>query len=125
MLAVEEMVERVWPGRRAEIEVLGGGITNRNFKVSVDAVKELLDACKALDPELIGEVLNVMKKVASEGMTMLVVTHEMGFAREVADRVVVIDEGEIVEQASPEELFRQPKDPRTRALIERYRSGGH
>jgi len=77
----------------------------------------------ALDPELIGEVLNVMKKVAKDGMTMLVVTHEMGFAREVADRVLVMGEGEIIEDASPKELFTQPKDPRTKALIDRYRSG--
>jgi ABC-type polar amino acid transport system ATPase subunit len=77
----------------------------------------------ALDPELIGEVLTVMKKVAQEGMTMLVVTHEMGFAREVADRVVVMSEGELIEDASPEDLFRAPKDPRTKALIDRYRTG--
>jgi ABC-type polar amino acid transport system ATPase subunit len=78
----------------------------------------------ALDPELIGEVLNVMKKVAKEGMTMLVVTHEMGFAREVADRVLVMADGEIVEDAKPAELFSHPKDPRTKALIDRYRTGG-
>jgi ABC-type polar amino acid transport system ATPase subunit len=78
----------------------------------------------ALDPELIGEVLNVMKKVAQEGMTMLVVTHEMGFAKEVADRVVVMADGEIIETAKPDELFSHPKDPRTQALIDRYRSGG-
>ena len=77
----------------------------------------------ALDPELIGEVLNVMKKVAKDGMTMLVVTHEMGFAREVADRVVVMADGEIVEDAKPEQLFSRPKDPRTKALIDRYRTG--
>jgi len=77
----------------------------------------------ALDPELIGEVLNVMKKVAKEGMTMIVVTHEMAFAREVADRVLVMSEGEIIEDSPPEELFKNPKDPRTRALIDRYRSG--
>jgi ABC-type polar amino acid transport system ATPase subunit len=78
----------------------------------------------ALDPELIGEVLNVMKKVAKDGMTMLVVTHEMGFAREVADRVVVMADGEIVEVAKPDDLFNNPKDPRTSALIDRYRTGG-
>lgn len=78
----------------------------------------------ALDPELIGEVLNVMKKLAQEGMTMLVVTHEMGFAREVADQVVVMAEGEIVEQSKPEDIFKSPKDDRTKALIDRYRSGG-
>jgi ABC-type polar amino acid transport system ATPase subunit len=78
----------------------------------------------ALDPELIGEVLNVMKKVAKDGMTMLVVTHEMGFAREVADRVLVMAEGEIIEDEKPADLFSQPKDPRTKALIDRYRTGG-
>jgi polar amino acid transport system ATP-binding protein len=78
----------------------------------------------ALDPELIGEVLNVMKKLAKDGTTMLVVTHEMGFAREVADRVVVMADGEIVEAEEPEELFSHPKDPRTQALIDRYRTGG-
>ena len=77
----------------------------------------------ALDPELIGEVLNVMKKVANDGMTMLVVTHEMGFAREVADRVLVMSDGEIIEDANPKDLFTQPKDPRTKALIDRYRTG--
>ena len=78
----------------------------------------------ALDPELIGEVLNVMKKVAKDGMTMLVVTHEMGFAREVADRVLVMAEGEIIEDEKPAELFSRPKDPRTKSLIDRYRTGG-
>jgi len=77
----------------------------------------------ALDPELIGEVLNVMKKVANEGMTMIVVTHEMGFAREVADRVIVMSEGQLIEDAAPSELFNNPKDDRTKALIDRYRSG--
>ena len=77
----------------------------------------------ALDPELIGEVLNVMKKVATDGMTMLVVTHEMGFAREVADRVLVMADGEIIEDEKPDNLFNQPKDPRTKALIDRYRTG--
>ena len=76
----------------------------------------------ALDPELIGEVLTVMKKVAKEGMTMLVVTHEMGFAREVADRVVILGEGNIVEQGPPAEIFSNPQHPQTKALIERYRT---
>jgi len=77
----------------------------------------------ALDPELIGEVLNVMKKVAKDGMTMLVVTHEMGFAREVADRVIVMSDGQLIEDSKPDELFANPKDPRTKALIDRYRTG--
>ena len=76
----------------------------------------------ALDPELIGEVLTVMKKVAKEGMTMLVVTHEMGFARDVADRVVVLGEGNILEQGPPDEIFSNPQHDQTKALIERYRS---
>jgi ABC-type polar amino acid transport system ATPase subunit len=79
----------------------------------------------ALDPELIGEVLNVMKKVAKDGMTMLVVTHEMGFAREVADRVLVMADGEIIEDSKPDNLFSKPKDPRTKALIDRYRTGSN
>jgi len=78
----------------------------------------------ALDPELIGEVLNVMKKLAKDGTTMLVVTHEMGFAREVADRVLVMADGEIIEDEKPSQLFDKPNDPRTRALIDRYRTGG-
>lgn len=77
----------------------------------------------ALDPELIGEVLNVMKQVAMDGMTMLVVTHEMGFARDVADRIIVMAEGNIIETGTPEQIFTAPKNERTRALIERYRSG--
>lgn len=67
----------------------------------------------ALDPEMVGEVLNVMKKLAKEGMTMIVVTHEMGFAREVADRVIFIDEGFIVEEGPPSEIFGNPKNQRT------------
>lgn len=67
----------------------------------------------ALDPEMVGEVLNVMKQLAHEGMTMVVVTHEMGFAREVADRVIFIDEGYIVEQGPPSEVFGNPQNERT------------
>ena len=67
----------------------------------------------ALDPEMVGEVLTVMKQLAKEGMTMVVVTHEMGFAREVADRVLFIDEGVILEEGTPEEIFSSPKHPRT------------
>ena len=67
----------------------------------------------ALDPEMVGEVLAVMKQLAKEGMTMVVVTHEMGFAREVADRVLFMDEGVIMEEGTPEEIFSTPKNPRT------------
>ena len=67
----------------------------------------------ALDPEMVGEVLSVMKDLAKEGMTMVVVTHEMGFAREVGDRILFMDNGKIVEEGSPEEIFSNPKHPRT------------
>ena len=67
----------------------------------------------ALDPEMVGEVLNVMKDLAKEGMTMVVVTHEMGFAREVGDRILFMDNGNIVEQGTPDEIFSNPKNPRT------------
>jgi polar amino acid transport system ATP-binding protein len=73
----------------------------------------------SLDPELVGEVLEVMKGLAAEGMTMLVVTHEMGFAREVADRVVMIDEGLVVEEAPPAEMFAAPRHPRTADFLRR------
>ena len=71
----------------------------------------------ALDPEMVGEVLEVMKNLAKEGMTMVVVTHEMGFAREVADRIVFIDEGIIMEEAAPTEFFDNPKNPRLKAFL--------
>lgn len=71
----------------------------------------------ALDPEMVGEVLAVMKKLAENGMTMVVVTHEMGFAREVADRVIFMDEGIIQEQGTPAEIFGQPKNPRTQSFL--------
>ena len=71
----------------------------------------------ALDPEMVGEVLDVMKQLAKEGMTMAVVTHEMGFAREVSDRVFFIDEGVIMEEGSPEEVFGNPKSPRLQDFL--------
>lgn len=71
----------------------------------------------ALDPEMVGEVLAVMKDLAREGMTMVVVTHEMGFAREVGDRVIFLDEGRIVEEGKPQEIFTQPREERTRVFL--------
>ncbi len=71
----------------------------------------------ALDPEMVGEVLQVMKELASEGMTMVVVTHEMGFARDVADRVILMADGQIVEEGTPEELFGSPKEARTQEFL--------
>jgi polar amino acid transport system ATP-binding protein len=73
----------------------------------------------ALDPELIGEVLEVMKQLAREGTTMLVVTHEMGFASDVANRVIYMDEGRIVEEGAPAHIFSAPSDPRTRQFLDR------
>jgi ABC-type polar amino acid transport system ATPase subunit len=71
----------------------------------------------ALDPELVGEVLTVMKKLAKEGMTMVVVTHEMGFAKEVADRVIFMDNGRIIEEGLPEKLFNNPEYNRTKEFL--------
>ncbi|MGY3777638.1 amino acid ABC transporter ATP-binding protein [Isobaculum melis] len=73
----------------------------------------------ALDPEMVGEVLKVMKDLANLGLTMLVVTHEMGFAKEVANRVVFMDQGVIVEEGTPEEIFNHPKEERTKAFLKR------
>jgi ABC-type polar amino acid transport system ATPase subunit len=72
----------------------------------------------ALDPELVGEVLAVMKQLANDGMTMLVVTHEMGFAREAADRVVFMSDGVFLEEGKPEALFGNPKNDRTRQFLQ-------
>ncbi|MFD1773568.1 amino acid ABC transporter ATP-binding protein [Paenibacillus rhizophilus] len=76
----------------------------------------------ALDPEMVGEVLDVMRTLAKEGMTMVVVTHEMGFAREVADRVIFMDQGQIVEEAAPEQFFASPREERTRTFLSRVLS---
>jgi len=72
----------------------------------------------ALDPEMVGEVLDVMKQLAKEGMTMVVVTHEMGFAKEVADRVIFMCDGAIEEEGLPEEIFTNPKSPRTKQFLQ-------
>jgi polar amino acid transport system ATP-binding protein len=74
----------------------------------------------ALDPELVGEVLSVMKELANEGMTMVVVTHEMAFARDVADRVIFMADGYVVEEGTPEEVFGNPKEERTKAFLSRF-----
>lgn len=71
----------------------------------------------ALDPEMVGEVLNVMKSLAKDGMTMVVVTHEMGFAKEVGDRILFMDEGKIIEKGTPNEIFENPKNPRTQDFL--------
>jgi ABC-type polar amino acid transport system ATPase subunit len=75
------------------------------------------EVTSALDPELVGEVLNVMRTLAREGMTMVVVTHEMDFAREVGDRVLMMDDGQIIEQGSPATIFTNPSEARTRQFL--------
>lgn len=74
----------------------------------------------ALDPELVGEVLNVMKDLAKEGMTMVVVTHEMAFARDVSDKVIFMDDGYVVEEGTPQEVLENPKEERTKAFLSRF-----
>ena len=74
----------------------------------------------ALDPEIVGEVLNVMRDLAAEGMTMVVVTHEMAFAKNVSDKVVFMDQGVIAEQGDPQQMFTNPQLPRTREFLSRY-----
>lgn len=101
---------------------LSGGQQQRVAIVRALAMKPKLmlfdEPTSALDPETVGDVLNVMKGLAAEGMTMIVVTHEMGFAREVADRVVFFDGGKIIEMGPPSEIFSAPKEPRTRQFLE-------
>jgi polar amino acid transport system ATP-binding protein len=101
---------------------LSGGQQQRVAIVRALAMKPRLmlfdEPTSALDPETVGDVLNVMKGLASEGMTMIVVTHEMGFAREVADRVVFFDGGRIIEAGPPSQLFSAPREARTRQFLQ-------
>ena len=97
------------------INVDGVEFTDR--KTNINKLREHLTS--ALDPELVGEVLSVMKSLADEGMTMIVVTHEIGFAREVADHVIFMDGGVIVEEGKPDDVLVNPKEERTRAFLKR------
>lgn len=100
---------------------LSGGQKQRIAIVRAMAMKPKVmlfdEPTSALDPEMVGEVLDVMKNLAAEGMTMAVVTHEMGFAKEVADRILFMDQGIILEQGTPDELFGNPREERTRLLL--------
>ncbi len=102
-------------------EQLSGGQMQRVAIARALAMKPKVmlfdEPTSALDPEMVKEVLDVMKQLAKEGMTMIVVTHEMGFAREVADRVLFIDGGYLVEEGTPEEIFSHPKNERTKAFL--------
>nr|WP_205813918.1 MULTISPECIES: amino acid ABC transporter ATP-binding protein [Morganella] len=125
LLKAERLLEKVglpdkidaWP------ENLSGGQQQRVAiarALAMDPTVLLFDEpTSALDPELVGEVLNVMKALAHEGMTMVIVTHEMNFAREVADRVFFIDQGIIQESGTPEQIFNHPQNPRTAAFLSR------
>lgn len=118
-----KMLEKVGLSDKAQVypSVISGGQKQRVAIARALAMhpKVMLfdEPTSALDPELVGGVLQVMKDLANEGMTMMVVTHEMGFAREVADRVVFIDQGLIVEEGTPEEIFNNPKEERTREFL--------
>jgi polar amino acid transport system ATP-binding protein len=105
----------VYPGK------LSGGQQQRVAIARALAMKPALllfdEPTSALDPEVIGEVLTVMEELAHEGMTMIVVTHEMGFAREAADRVVMMDDGRIIEEGTPEHFFRDPHEERTKQFL--------
>ena len=118
-----DLLDRVGLADRAEAypSQLSGGQKQRVAIVRALAMNpEVMlfdEPTSALDPEMVGEVLEVMKKLAKKGMTMVVVTHEMGFAREVATRVVFMDEGKVLEQGTPEEIFDHPQDPRLQDFL--------
>ncbi|WP_167358791.1 amino acid ABC transporter ATP-binding protein [Halobacillus karajensis] len=119
----QELLEKVGLGNKANDypSRLSGGQKQRVAIARALAMKpEIMlfdEPTSALDPELVGEVLATMKDLAQEGMTMVVVTHEMGFAREVADRVVYMHDGKIVETGAPKDLFENPKEERTQAFL--------
>lgn len=118
-----ELLKRIGLEDKADVfpSTLSGGQKQRVAIVRSMAMKPdviLFDEpTSALDPEMVGEVLDLMKQLAKEGMTMIVVTHEMGFAREVANKVIFIDGGQIIENASPEEFFGNPKHPRLKEFL--------
>ena len=120
-----ELLKRVGLGERADHypAQLSGGQQQRVAIARALAMEPDLmlfdEPTSALDPELVGEVLGVMQDLAKSGMTMLVVTHEMGFAREVSNTVVFMDEGTIIEQGSPAEVFDNPKHPRTKEFLDK------
>ncbi|MCW3490152.1 amino acid ABC transporter ATP-binding protein [Dethiobacter alkaliphilus] len=121
----EELLEKVGLSDKADVypAMLSGGQKQRVAIARALAMRPKImlfdEPTSALDPELVGEVLAVIQELAAEGMTMMVVTHEMGFAREVADRVVYMDEGQIVEEGSPEQIFGDPQNERTQAFLSR------
>jgi polar amino acid transport system ATP-binding protein len=107
---------------------LSGGQQQRIAIVRALAMRPQLmlldEVTSALDPELVGEVLNVIRELAAGGMTMLIATHEMGFAREIADRVCFLDDGVILEEGRPEQIFAAPREPRTQQFLQRIVEAG-
>ena len=124
-----ELLERVGLAEKAEAmpRQLSGGQQQRIAIARALAMEPDImlfdEPTSALDPEMVGEVLAVMKELAAMGMTMVVVTHEMGFARDVADRVIFMDEGIIMEEAPPQEMFKNPTHPRTMEFLNKILSG--
>ena len=118
-----ELLRRVGLEEKANVypSTLSGGQKQRIAIVRALAMNpEVIlfdEPTSALDPEMVGEVLDLMKDLAKDGMTMIIVTHEMGFAREVADRILFIADGQIKEQGTPEELFGNPKDARLKEFL--------
>jgi polar amino acid transport system ATP-binding protein len=118
-----ELLERVGLSMKADVYPgrLSGGQQQRVAIARALAMRPALmlfdEPTSALDPEMIGEVLDVMKELAREGMTMIVVSHEMGFAREVGDRVMMMDDGAIIEEGTPAALFEAPREERTKAFL--------
>ncbi|MBB5321581.1 amino acid ABC transporter ATP-binding protein [Marinobacter oulmenensis] len=121
----QALLEKVGLGDKGDVypEKLSGGQKQRVAIARALAMEPSVmlfdEPTSALDPELVGEVLEVMKGLAADGMTMVVVTHEMGFAREVADRVVFLDSGQIAEQGDPETFFEKPQHPKARQFLSR------
>lgn len=121
----EKMLEKVGMLEKADTypSMISGGQKQRVAIARALAMnpKVMLfdEPTSALDPELVGDVLSVMKKLAQDGMTMIVVTHEMGFAREVADRVIYVDDGTIIEEGKPEDIFDNPQNERTQEFLSR------
>ena len=123
--AGEELLEKVGLSDKADVypAMLSGGQKQRVAIARALAMRPKImlfdEPTSALDPELVGEVLEVIQGLAKDGMTMMVVTHEMGFAREVADRVIYMDEGLIVEEGTPEQIFSDPQNERTQSFLSR------
>lgn len=120
-----ELLEKVGMAQKANVypSTLSGGQQQRVAIARALAMEPRMmlfdEPTSALDPELVGDVLNVMRDLAKEGMTMAVVTHEMGFARDVADRAIFMDGGYVVEDSSPQEMFTNPKNKRTKEFLSR------